>query len=75
MIVTYGLWSVEMRDLYYLFVAALTIRVVTCHHVTFSRINMMSDVMIMRCLLATLRVVIVVVVVVNYMYPMQQGFG
>ena len=57
-----------------MFIRMLTRRVVTCRCVTVFRIHVMSDVMIVRCSLATLCIVIVVVVTFNYMYLTEHGF-
>ena len=74
MIAIYVLCSVEMWYLFYPFIATLTIRAVTCHHLTVLKIKLMSDGMIVRCLLATFHCVIVVAVDFNYMCPIQQSF-
>ena len=62
----YVLCSVEMRYLFYPFIATLTIRAGTCHHLMVSKIKLMSDTMVVRCLLETFCCVIVVVVVVDF---------
>ena len=68
----YGLGSMERQYLFDPFIATLTIRAVTCHHLKVSRIKLMNDVMVVRCLLATFCCVIVVVF--NHMSRIQESF-